>query len=258
MIDIHNHIIFDVDDGSKSLDQSIEMIKAAKESGFDEICFTPHYMEDGYRTERAVLEKKVEIIKKAVKREKIDIKIHLGEEIFIFPTLPANLDKVISLNDSKYLLIEFPLVEKINYIDDVLYELMTLDKIPIIAHPERYLETEKNYSMIEELAQRGVLFQSNINSIVGHYGSAAKKLVIKLLKDNLIQFIGSDAHSVAGYKKASESLKALKKLVGEEKLKEMTEINPKLVLENKEIEIDHVTSTKKHGNQFFSSFWKRM
>ena len=87
MIDIHNHIIYDCDDGSKSIEQSIRMIKAASEVGITSIICTPHYMEDGYRSSRQELEEKIKVLKNEVKKEDIDVDLYLGEEIFIFPNL---------------------------------------------------------------------------------------------------------------------------------------------------------------------------
>ncbi|MBQ9314247.1 MAG: hypothetical protein IJ220_04490 [Clostridia bacterium] len=238
MIDIHNHIIYDVDDGSKSIEQSIRMIKAAKEVGFDEICFSPHYMEDGYKTKRDILAQKVELIKEALKKENIDVKLNLGEEIFIFPELPDNLEKIVPLNDTRYILMELPLVEEVSYVEDVIYRLLSYGKIPIIAHPERYLVSSKDFSYVENLLQKGALLQININSLIGYYGKEAKEIATKLLKKNMVQFIGSDAHSSAGYNAIPQSMSALKKIISEDKIKELTEINPRKVLNNEEIEFD--------------------
>ena len=223
MIDIHNHIIYACDDGSQSLDQSIRMIKAAKEAGITAICFSPHYMEDGYKTEREVLLQKVEDIRGRLAEEKIEMDLYLGEEVFIFPDLPEHLDSVVCLNDSKYILFEIPLMEEISYIDDVVYRLFTLGKVPILEHPERYLATAKDFSFVEKLHEKGVLLQININSLAGHYGKDAKKLAIRLLKQNMVQFVGSDAHSSASYHSLPGSMEILKKLVSEEKIRQNTE-----------------------------------
>ncbi|MBR2289887.1 MAG: hypothetical protein IJ867_04650 [Clostridia bacterium] len=257
MIDIHNHIVYDCDDGSRDLEQSIRMIKAAKEAGFDTICFTPHYMEDGYRSEKQELLDKVETIKRRLAEEQLEMELHLGEEIFIFPDLPEHLDRVVCLNDSKYLLFEIPLMEEISYIDDVVYRLFTLGKVPILAHPERYLATAKDFSFVEKLCEKGVLLQININSLSGHYGKDAKRIATRLLKQDMVHFIGSDAHSSAGYLKVAESVQVLKKLVSEKKVKEITEENPRKVLLNQEIEAKDFKIEKKQKTGLFSAFWKR-
>lgn len=238
MIDIHNHIIYDVDDGSQSIEQSLKMLKTAKDVGYNEICFTPHYMEDGYKTDKEVLIFKVDKIKELLDKEKLDIRLYLGEEVFIFPDLAQNFDKIVSMNDSKYILMEFPLVEEISYIDDVIYKILAYGKVPIIAHPERYMASSKDFSFVQNLLKKGALLQMNFNSLIGHYGKEAKDLAIKLLKNDMVQFIGTDAHSSAGYHSILQSMEVLRKLVSDEKIKELTEINPKKVLLNEEINID--------------------
>ena len=253
MIDIHCHIVYGVDDGSKNIEQSIRMIKQAISTGFTKICLTPHYMEDGYRSSRSVLEEKLKNIKEELKKEKIDIDLMLGEEIFIFPNLAKKLDDVVTLNDSKYILIEFPLIEDIQYIDEVIYELQTRGKTVILAHPERYYKAFKDFSFIENLVDKGVLLQVNINSIVGHYGKDAQKLAYKLLREDLVTFLASDSHSSAGYLKAKESLEVIKKLIGEEKLIKLTETNPSIVINNKDFaeeDLVKVRKSKKIENVF--------
>lgn len=259
MIDIHNHIVFDVDDGSKSIEQSIRMIKAASEAGITEICMTPHYMEDGYKTEKSILKQKLDMLQKAVLEESIPVKLYLGEEVFIFPDMPENIDKLVSLNDSKYILMEFPLVEEVSYIDDVIYKLLSYGKVPIIAHPERYLASEKNFGFIENLLKKGALLQVNINSLVGHYGKEAKKIATKLLKNNMVQFIGSDAHSSASYYTIKESLSILKKLVSEEQFLKLTETNPKMVLNDEEVEYNaiQIESVSYKKASWFSSLLRK-
>lgn len=253
MIDIHNHVVFSVDDGSKSIEQSIRMIKTASEAGITEMCFTPHYMEDGYQTERNVLEEKVFQIKEALASEKVNMKVYLGEEVFIFPNLPRSLDKVVCLNDSRYILIEFPLVEEVGYIEETIYELFSLGKVPIIAHPERYMATASDFSFIQNIAAQGALLQINANSLVGHYGREAKKLAMKLLAEDMVHFVGSDAHSSGGYELLNESLKVLSGLVSKEKYIELTEKNPGKVLNDEEIEQTYRKAEKKQKRGLLKS-----
>ena len=236
MIDIHCHAIYDVDDGSKSLDQTIKMIKMAREAGYDTICFTPHYMEDGYKTSRGILESKLAIIKEALVLQDInDMTLCLGEEIYIFPELADRLDELILLNDSKYILFELPLNEKVDYVNEVIYKLQSKGKVPVLAHPERYMVSKENFSYIENLAKKGVLMQMNINSLSGHYGSDAKKIALKMLKNDMVQFIGTDAHSQAGYSMAKESINILRSVVSTEKAFVLLEENPEFLLSNQEV-----------------------
>lgn len=257
MIDIHNHIIYDVDDGAENIEESIKIIKSAKDVGITDICFTPHYMEDGYKTERKELEVRLESIRKCLKNENIKINLFLGEEIFIFPKLVENIDKIVSLNDSRYILIEFPLVEEISYIDEVLYKLLAMGKVPIIAHPERYLTTQRDLSFAKNLVEKGALLQININSISGHYGKEAKKIATDLLKLKMVQFIASDSHSTAGYSVVPKSMEILRKIISEEEIKELTEDNPMKVLKNEDIDVDikKLRNINIHKDESFFDKW---
>ncbi len=260
MIDLHNHIIFDVDDGSESLEQSMRMIRSAKEAGFSELCFTPHYMEDGYRTERNILEQKFFQIKDCIDRENIGVKLYLGEEIFIFPNLVDKLDEVICINDTRYILIEFPLFEELGYIEDVIYKLLSYGKVPIIAHPERYYSSAKDFDFVLKLIQKVALLQMNMNSIIGHYGKDARNIAIKLLKNDLVHIIGSDAHTTATYNCTNQSIAEMKKIISEAKLNELMEINPRKILNDEEIEIvlpDNLKELSRNKNRLCMNLFRR-
>lgn len=256
MIDIHSHALYDCDDGSKSIKQTIEMIKSARKAGITAIFFTPHYMEDGYKNNIDSIFEKTNFIKEKLKENDIDIELYSGEEIFIYPKMDEEIDeKTVSLNNTKYVLIELPLLEEVYYTEDIIYKLLSKGKVPIIAHPERYLASEKDFSFIENLINRGALIQININSLTGCYGKSAKKLAKKMLKQNMVHFVASDAHSVNGYNKVSESLKVLKKLVDEELFNQITHINQQKVMKNEEIEIEKYKLKKK--SSFLSRIFKR-
>ena len=122
---------------------------------------------------------------------------------------------------------------------DVIYEMMQYKLVPILAHPERYSFVQKEPELIYDLIEKGVLMQANYGSILGIYGEKPKMIVRKFLENNMIHFLGTDVHRQNTiYPKVPEALVEIKQIVGEEKLKEITTINPKLALQNKKIEID--------------------
>ena len=111
MTDIHSHIIFDVDDGSSSIEESIKLIKELKNAGFDNIIMTPHYIEGSeYSSENEEKLTKLALLKEEVKKQNIDINLYLGNEIFINDHIIEGIkeDKIYTLNNSKYLLFELP------------------------------------------------------------------------------------------------------------------------------------------------------
>lgn len=237
MIDMHSHIIPMVDDGSKSFLITEEMLKVAKSIGFNGIFATPHYMD-----RRSVKREEMLTHFNKVKELALSfgIELFLGNEVFICPEI-ANLvsDGVVScLNNSKYLLIEFPRNNDVNYIDDVIFELGSFGIVPILAHPERYRFIREDIESVFELADKGILFQLNSGSLIGDYGEEVKKTAKKLLKYNAYQFMGSDAHSYDRYMVYNEAKKIVSKISGDEILKLITDVNPTKVKNNEEVTSD--------------------
>lgn len=142
-----------------------------------------------------------------------------------------------SINGTKYVLFEFPLITTRPMNDkEVIYRLVENGYIPIIAHPERYPFIQENPDYLFELEEMGALFQANYGSIIGMYGLKAKKTLKILLKNNLISFFGSDVHRPEQvYNKMPKIIKKLKKIISNEEFEEFTEINPEKVLKNENI-----------------------
>ena len=194
-VDIHSHILYGIDDGSKSLEESIEIIKQHIEMGFKDIILTPHYIENSkYETKNKEKKKLLETLKKKLKKQNIKINLYLGNEVFVNNTLEIDKEKIEKLNNSKYLLIEFPMGEKPKNINNIIYELKIQGIIPVIAHPERYTFVQEHPNIVDEWVEEGALLQSNYGSIVGVYGESAKKAVKKLLKKNIIANLATDIH----------------------------------------------------------------
>lgn len=241
MIDIHTHIIFNIDDGCKSIDDSVNTIKKLKELGFSKIFLTPHYMKgSNYQANNDIKITKYNKLKELVKNENMDIELCLGNEIYINNDIDNLIisKEIYPLNDTRYLLIELPLYNEINGVMDYLYELKLRGYIPIIAHPERYTYFQKNYNKMVELYECGVLFQSNYGSILGIYGKEAKKLLKYALKNDMISFLATDIHSsnfslIKDFKKAT---KKIKKIVGNKRFEDLTFNNANKIIDNKKVE----------------------
>lgn len=234
MIDLHSHIAFNVDDGASSLQESINMIKEAKQAGFTDILLTPHYLENYYDVPTEEIENKLEIIKKEIKNKEIDVELYIGREIYITPNISEKIinKEISTLNNSKYVLVEMPMESRILYLEHELQTLIEAGLIPILAHPERYKIIQKDIKYLEELSEMGVLFQINYGSILGEYGKLPKKTVKKILKKGIVDFIGSDCHREGTlYTKIQVAIKKISKLISEEKLMEITELNARKMLE---------------------------
>ena len=239
-IDIHSHILYGIDDGSKSLEESINIIKEHIKMGFTDIVVTPHYIENSkYETNNIDKENILNELKEELKKQNIKINLYLGNEVFVNNNLEELIKKqeISTINNSKYLLIEFPMNEKPNDINNIIYELKIKGIIPIIAHPERYDYVEKNPNLVLEWIEEGALLQSNYGSIIGVYGSGPQKTIKKLLKKDLIDFLATDIHYPNNkiYLNMDKIRKKIKKIISEERFIELANTNPKRIIENKEI-----------------------
>lgn len=236
MIDIHTHIIPNIDDGATSVDETINLIKEAEEAGFTDIILTPHYITNYYDTPGCEVHFWKESLQKVLDEKNININLHSGMEIYIAEDIDKLLTSgtIISLANSKYLLLELPMNNILKKIDDILFVLQSMGYKIIIAHPERYKAVQENINYAIQLKEKGCLLQSNYGSIVGLYGKNAKKTFKKLIKLNLISFLGTDTHKQKTiYKFMPQILKKLKKIISKEELHILTTENPQLILNKK-------------------------
>ena len=200
MTDIHSHILFDVDDGSKSIEESITLLKKMKEIGFNNVILTPHYIKDTeYSAENKEKKIKFNQLKEVLNENNIDINIYLGNEIFINKEIYELIKtaKIHTLNNTRYVLIELPFHNEIVNLEDIIYELKVKGLIPIIAHPERYTYFQEDYNKVDALKEEGILFQANYASILGYYGKSSQKLLKYMLKNRYIDYLGTDIHRTA-------------------------------------------------------------
>ena len=200
MTDIHSHILFDVDDGSKSIEESIELLKKLKKIGFNNVILTPHYIKDSeYSSENKEKKQKLNELKEELINQNIDINIFLGNEIFINKEIYDLIKEgqIHTLNNTRYILVELPFHNEIVNLEDIIYELKIKGLIPIIAHPERYSYFQNNYKEVDRLKEEGFLFQGNYASILGYYGKESQKLLKYMLKKQYIDYLGTDIHRTA-------------------------------------------------------------
>ncbi|MES3650220.1 CpsB/CapC family capsule biosynthesis tyrosine phosphatase [Staphylococcus saprophyticus] len=237
MIDIHNHILVDVDDGPKSINEAIELLKQAKSEGATDIVASPHHLHTRYSNDIKKVKMKLNELKKIEEIKELEIRLYSGQEIRVTDQIidDINNGKIEGINGSRYLLLEFPSNEVPHYSNQLFYELQTMGYVPIIAHPERNKAIVQNMDLLFELINGGALSQITTSSLLGEFGSNVRKLSLKMIDNNLAHFIASDAHS------ATHRPFVLKQLFKEKKLKTYYEElesylkNGKAVLENEKI-----------------------
>ncbi len=241
MIDLHNHIIPCIDDGSASIAESIEIAKEALASGFTGIFCTSHFAEELF-LEREDNELYLNDLRKALKNENINIELYSGNEVFISSDILEWLkeNKFQTLNKGKYFLMELPMhTTNISYLNDLIYDITNEGYIPIFAHPERYTFVQENPNALIELINSGALFQMNYGSLIGFYGKSAQKAAAILLKNNMIHFLATDNHRKKTiYRKMDEIILKVKKIIDDDTFEILTRVNAERVLKNLDIIAD--------------------
>ena len=192
MIDIHAHVLPLIDDGSDSLEKSLEILKTAVEQGVTDVIATPH-LRGEYNATPDQIKDEFNAFCHIVKESGISVGLYPGQEIFIdknYKTLFSS-NRVLGLNQTKYVLLEFDYFEDVD-IADVVYELKTKGYTSVIAHFERY--TYAGIEVAEEVKALGGLIQVNAESLVGKDKRSYLKKVKKLFNEGLVDFVASDVH----------------------------------------------------------------
>ena len=256
MIDFHTHILPDIDDGSRNIEETFNLIKEAENAGFENIISTSHYMEDYYEVDESSRKAWIEALNAKLEEQNINVNLYLGSEIYISDNIIDLIEegKASSINGTKYVLFELPLNAKPLNLYDVVFEMIKHRMTPILAHPERYSFVQKDIEIIYDLIEKGVLMQSNFGSFIGFFGTKAQTTVKELLERDMIHFLGTDVHRQNSiYLRIPEIIETIKKYTSEEKIKELTEINPGLVLRNEEFYIPEPKKAKKGFKSFLNN-----
>ena len=248
MIDIHSHILPSIDDGSRSVDETFNLLKEAHEAGFTTIVSTSHYFLGHYEAEEKVRKSYIDAITQKLPEVIPDLQICVGSEIYVTNEMVSLIEehKASTINSTKYVLFELPFEHQVPNLKDIIYNLMGHNYIPIIAHPERYKYVQKDPNLLLDLIDMGVLFQSNFASIIDWYGKEPKKAMKQLLENNFIHFLASDVHRQETiYPQIPVILDKLKEIISEEKIEELTTTNPSLMLRGEKMHIQKPMKIKK-------------
>lgn len=193
IIDIHSHILPELDDGARSLSESLEMARVAVESGVRIVAATPHCAGDRTEAVRGA----VQLLREALEEEGIPLRILMGMEIFgtTDTARMLALGKLFTLNNSRYPLIEFDFGGSGELERRILADVILAGYVPVVAHPERYLFVQHDPEIINEWHRMGCLFQVNRGSVMGRFGQEAQMLAAELIRRGFASCVASDAHS---------------------------------------------------------------
>jgi len=193
-VDIHSHLLPQIDDGVQSLKESISLIKQFKLLGYTKLITTPHVISDFYPNNQEIIMEKLYKVKEALKDEAIEIEIEAGAEYYVDMSFLALIEEQNIVTFMKhYVLFETSYTDKPIILEHVIYSLKENGYIPVLAHPERYTYLHQDIELYKILKAQGVLFQVNAKSLFDK-SKSPYKIALKLIKLGLVDFIGSDAH----------------------------------------------------------------
>ena len=205
-IDIHNHILPGIDDGPKTVEESVELLKGFDELGIKSFIATPHVMPDYYDNNPETIRGSLEQLRGELARQgMLDIAIEASAEYMIDHHFEEILEKgqIIPMR-RQYVLVEMSYLQPPLNFDAAIRKAAFKSYTPILAHPERYTFLHKDTAQYRRYKEMGVLFQLNMLSLSTYYGKTVQKMAHKLLEKNLIEFIASDAHNTRQLKRIKE------------------------------------------------------
>ena len=240
MIDIHSHVLPGVDDGSQTMEESLELLAMAAESGVHTLVATPHCnIPDEY--DNYVSDELAELFTRLDREreaEGIPVRLCRGMEIFATPELPELLQsgRAWTINDTTYFLVEFAFHEDPDFCRDVLRRCRDLGFLPIIAHPERYFFVQDDPDIAYEWCTSGYGLQLNKGSILGRFGPEPQRTAELLLRHGLAACVASDAHSAFQRSTFMDELRDyLRQELGESYMRLLLEENPERILSGREL-----------------------
>ena len=237
MKDIHSHLLYGIDDGCINISESIKLLKQMELKGVTELVLTPHYIANSNYVCDVLNKNKIfRELQNEVNKQNINIKLYLGNEIYLDEDIIDLLknNKISSINNSKYLLIEFPMINYPIKAKSIFSELIYNGYIIILAHPERYMYVSKDIKILDDFKEMGVLFQGNYESLFGKYGTSSKKTLKKLLKNKYISFLAGDIHHNVDLD-LKKLEKELKKYLTSNEINDILNINFEKVIRNEDV-----------------------
>ncbi len=230
MIDIHAHILPSLDDGPETIEESVEICKAAVNDGITTIVATPHSKDGVYEAKRDEILKKVDMLNIKLEENEIDLKVLPGAEIHIFEGLVESIKsgEVLTVNNGgKFILLELPFVFVPPGTDKLVFNLTANGIVPIIAHAERILPFQRNPKLVRQLVKIGARVQVNSHGLTRRASTRERKCAKWLLQNRLVHFIASDTHSLKGRPPIlSIALECAARIIGEVEARTLVYDNP--------------------------------
>lgn len=198
LVDMHSHLLPGLDDGAQNLEESLVLVRNLVELGYKKLIMTPHIMGDFYKNSEETIRPAFEKLSKAVMEEGLTIQLAFAAEYYLDEWFMKKLDdnEPLLTFGNNNILVETSYMNRPNNLDELLFKLQSKGYKPIIAHPERYVYLYADFEEYKKIYEKGVLYQVNINSLTGYYSPRAKKIAEKLIKNNMVELLGTDCHTL--------------------------------------------------------------
>lgn len=195
-VDVHSHLLAGIDDGVKTLDEATDIILQFQRMGYRKIITTPHVMSDAYRNTPEIISTRLEALRAHLSEKNIQVEVEAAAEYYLdaeFMTALQSGKRILTFGHN-YLLFETNFISEPLDMKQFIFVATTKGYKPVLAHPERYLYLYDNMAKLQDLLDRGVLFQINISSITGYYSKQVQQLAFKLIDRGWVHLLGSDCH----------------------------------------------------------------
>ena len=197
-VDMHSHLIPGIDDGARTMDETIAMLAKFESLGYQKVITTPHIMSDFYKNTPEVILGGLEAVRSAAKKVGLKIEIEAAAEYYFDESLMDRLkrkEKLLTFGNN-HVLFEFSMMEQPDQIEELVFEMLTQNYKPVLAHFERYTFLFGSVEKAIEWREKGIEIQLNLNSLTGHYGPDVKKQAERLVDSGAIDFVASDCHRI--------------------------------------------------------------
>ncbi len=239
MIDIHNHLLIGVDDGPQNEEEALALMKQAIDNGITDIIVTPHQYSGDFINPKSKILEKMEEIKALIDEHDFALNVYPGQEIRINGELVHELESDINipLNESQYVLVEFSFTELANYTGKLFFDLQMKGYTPLIAHPERCRPLMKEPDKLYDLIEKGAIAQVTATSVAGALGEGLQEKSLKLIENNLVHVVASDAHHAANRPfMLKEAYQVIEENLGEEYVHSL-KYNAEAILHNRDVKV---------------------
>jgi len=240
MIDLHAHILPNLDDGPRGWHESLEMCRMAFDDGIRTLVATPHTLNGVYSNSSAKIKEQTLSLQALLHKEGIPLTIIPGSDVRIYPALTSLIEngEALTVNDNKrYIILELPDLFPLPAVKRLILDLIGRGITPVISHPERVSQIQQDSAAIYELLEEGALSQVTAMSVTGEFGKGVKGFVEKMLKYDMVHIIATDCHDVVRRPPIlSGAVEMASRIVGREKALAMVTTTPQAVVEGKVIE----------------------